>query len=84
MTTALFVVAVVAAASLCPALMWWNARRGRAASCMPRRSRTESAELEAARREQASLARRVEALGGAAPDASARAASKLSGDLRGG
>jgi hypothetical protein len=85
MTTVLLIAAVIAAASLCPALMWWNARRGRAACCTPVRSRAESAELEAARRKQASLAAKVVALGGTAPEVGAKAANgELSKGLRGG
>lgn len=60
MTTALFILAVLAAASVCPALMWWNARRGRR-GCLPGPS-TESREaddLESLRRGQAELADRI-------------------------
>lgn len=60
MTTTLFILAVVAAASVCPALMWWNARRGRR-GCLPGRS-TESRdedELESLRRQQTELANRI-------------------------
>lgn len=64
MTTALLVVAVVAAALHCPTLMWWNARRGRAATCCtPRRS----SEAETARHEQAALAERIAELQGQGP-----------------
>lgn len=60
MTTALFILAVLAAASVCPALMWWNARRGRR-GCLPGLS-TESRgpdELESLRRRQTELAYRI-------------------------
>jgi hypothetical protein len=40
MTTALLVAAVTLAALACPAMMWWNARRGRRSPrCPPQRSR---------------------------------------------
>jgi len=59
-TTALFILAVVAAASVCPALMWWNACRGRR-GCLPgRRTETRGAdELESLRRRQAELTDRI-------------------------
>jgi hypothetical protein len=83
MTTVLVIATAVAAGSLCPALMWWNARRGQAACCAPRRSGG-SAELEAAHRQQSSLEARVAALRGGAPEAGARSANgELSGDARG-
>jgi hypothetical protein len=64
MSGVLFVVAVVAAASICPAMMWWNARRGRQASCMPKRSAAEPDELREVRDQQAAIADRLAALGG--------------------
>lgn len=33
MSTALLIAAIVVSVSLCPLMMWWNARRGRAAAC---------------------------------------------------
>jgi hypothetical protein len=83
MTDALLIVAVIAAAATCPALMWWNARNGRAASCIPRRS-TESPDLEAARRRQALLEARVAALRVDEPESAAIGSGEPSGDPRGG
>jgi len=37
MSAALLIVAVIAAVALCPAMMWWNARRGRR-GCLPDRA----------------------------------------------
>lgn len=37
MTTALLVAAVALAALACPAMMWWNARRGHSSPCCPPR-----------------------------------------------
>lgn len=60
MTTALLIVAVILAASACPATMWWNARRGRR-GCLPGRAAgsEEAGELESMRREQAELTARI-------------------------
>lgn len=57
MSAALLIVAVIAAASLCPAMMWWNARRGRP-GCLPSRAAENgnTGDLDSLRREQALLA----------------------------
>jgi len=65
MTTALLLVAVLAVALACPAMMWWSARRGRCAPCCPpRRSEAESpaslAELRAQQRRLEALIARAE------------------------
>jgi len=62
-TTALFILAVLAAASVCPALMWWNDRRGRR-GCLPGRSAESRGadELEPLRRRQAELTERIDEL----------------------
>lgn len=68
MTTALLIVAVILAASVCPATMWWNARRGRR-GCLPSRAagKDEAGDLESLRREQAELAARIGELDSEAP-----------------
>jgi len=60
MSAALLIVAVIAAVALCPAMMWWNARRGRR-GCLPDRASEdgETGDLDALRREQADLASRI-------------------------
>lgn len=60
MTTILLVVALIAAASFCPAMMWWNARRGRR-DCLPTRGAEDedAGDLDALRREQDTLAARI-------------------------
>lgn len=60
MTTALLIVAVILAASVCPATTWWNARHGRR-GCLPNRAAgsEEAGELEFMRREQAELTARI-------------------------
>ena len=83
MTDALLIAAVIAAAVTCPALMWWNARSGRAASCIARRP-GESPGLEAARRRQASLEARVAALRVDEPESAAMGSGEPSRDPRGG
>ena len=37
MTTVLVIVAVLVGALACPAMMWWNTRRGRSSPCCPPR-----------------------------------------------
>lgn len=63
MTAALLFVAVIAAASVCPATMWWNARHGRR-SCIPGRAAgsAEAGDLESLRRQQAELTARISEL----------------------
>lgn len=46
MESALFVGAVVVAGLACPAMMWWNGRRGREACCVPDRGRDTSPSVE--------------------------------------
>ncbi len=60
MTTVLLIVALIAAASFCPAMMWWNARRGRR-GCLPTRGPEgeEAGDLDALRRKQDALAARI-------------------------
>lgn len=60
MTTVLVIVAVIVAASFCPAMMWWNARRGRR-GCLPTRGADdgETGDLDALRRENDVLAARI-------------------------
>jgi hypothetical protein len=59
-TTVLFGLAVLAAASVCPALMWRNARRGRHGCLRGRRSaESGGADLGSLRRRQAELADRI-------------------------
>lgn len=56
MTDVLPVVAIVAAAAICPLMMWRNARRGRpAACCVPARRGDEAPSVEELRRRLAAL-----------------------------
>jgi hypothetical protein len=65
METLLLVLLVAMAASLCPATMWWQRRRGRAASChMPLRSQDsaaahDEADLEELRRRHEVITARI-------------------------
>lgn len=62
----LLLLAVVLAAGLaCPAMMWWQHRRGRAAPCCPSRP-PEAASLEALRERQATVSSRIAELEGEA------------------
>ncbi|MGH2954954.1 MAG: hypothetical protein ACRDK9_13250 [Solirubrobacterales bacterium] len=69
MEVALLVAAVLVAGLACPAMMWWQRRRGReAACCAPAPRGRESGELEALRERQRELAARLAALDGDAED----------------
>jgi Flp pilus assembly protein TadB len=54
----LLVAAVLAAGLACPAMMWWQHRRGRSAPCCSPR-RPEAASLEALRKRQAAVCARI-------------------------
>lgn len=57
METALFIVAIAVAGLACPAMMWWNNRRGRAASCCaPAGSSGRSPSIEELRRQRDEIA----------------------------
>lgn len=60
METALFIVAVLAAGLVCPAMMWWNRRQGRDAACCPPTRREETPTLEELYRRRDELARAIE------------------------
>jgi len=63
----LLVAAVLAAGFACPAMMWWQHRRGQAApSCPPRPS--EAASREALHERQAAISLRIAELEGEARD----------------
>jgi hypothetical protein len=60
MTTAILIALVVAAGLACPAMMWWQSRRGRAAACwLPMREDVPSSDLEALRTRQRELSVRI-------------------------
>jgi len=83
MSTALLVAAIAIGALACPAMMWWQARRGRQAACCPpvRRpagdDQTATDEVTELHRRQAVLAARVAAL---RPDSSLADVHALGGD----
>ncbi len=60
MTTVLVIAAVIVAASFCPAMMWWNARRDRR-GCLPARGAAddETGDLDALRRENDALTAQI-------------------------
>jgi hypothetical protein len=59
----LLVAAVLVAGLACPALMWWQHRRGRAVPCCPPR-RSGTASLEALHERQAAVSERIAELEG--------------------
>ncbi len=65
MPDVLLVAAVLAAGLACPAMMWWQHRRGRAAPCCPPRQ-PETAPLQALHRRQAAVSARIAELEGEA------------------
>lgn len=69
MEPALLIAAVLVAGLACPAMMWWQRRRGReAACCAPAPAGRERGELEALRERQRELAARIAALDAEAED----------------
>ncbi len=86
MSTALLVLAVLAAALICPGMMWWQQRRGRAAAGrVPIRGEedvapTETQDLAELRRRQAVLTARLDALRDGATISSGEGAARAGGD----
>lgn len=63
MSTALLIALVVLAALICPAMMWWQNRRGHGAVCCgPRPADDQPDELETLRERQQELANEIKTL----------------------
>ena len=59
METAFLIAAVLVAGFACPAVMWWQRRRGRQAPCCAPASTEREMELEQLRQSQAALSARL-------------------------
>ncbi len=59
METALLIAAILVAGFACPAMMWWQRRRGRQAPCCAPASTDRDTELEELRQSQAALSARL-------------------------